>query len=58
MVVSCSVSAPRQLLGVGGLSVLCCFLGSECQNRPRVCAGSGGFLSCLRRVYEEQLSDV
>ena len=27
IVVSGSVSAPRPLLGVGGLSVLCCFLG-------------------------------
>ena len=36
--------------GVGGLSVLCCFIGAEWSNLPRVCAGSGGFLSCLRRV--------
>ena len=38
------------LLGVGGLSVLCCFLGAEWPNLPRVVAGSGHLLSCLRRV--------
>ena len=36
-VISGSVSVPRSLVGVGGLSVLCCFLGAECQNLPRVC---------------------
>ena len=50
--------APRLLLGVGGLSVLCCFIGAEWSNLHRVCVGSGGFLSCLCRVLEEQLSDV
>ena len=44
--VSRSVSVPRPLLGVGGLSVLCCFLGDGWLNLPRVCAGSGGFLAC------------
>ena len=37
-------------IGVGGLSVLCCLLEAEWPRLPRVCAGSGDFLSCLRRV--------
>ena len=41
-----SVSAPRPLLVVGDPSVL----GAEYHNLPRVCAGSGGFPSCLRPV--------
>ena len=36
IVVSSSDSGPRVLLGVGGLSVLCCFLGTEWPNLPRV----------------------
>ena len=50
IVASGSVSAPRPLLGVGAPSVLCCCLGAEWPNLPRVCAGSGCFPSCLRRV--------
>ena len=38
IIVSGSVSVPRPLLGVGGLSVLCCFLGAEWPNLPCVCA--------------------
>ena len=48
IVVSGSVSAPRPILGVDALSVLCCFLGAE--YLPRVCADYGGFPSCLCRV--------
>ena len=48
-----SVSAPRPILAVGTPSILCCCLGAEYPNLPRVCADSGGFPSCLRRVYEE-----
>ena len=51
IVISSSVSAPCPLLGVGGLSVLCCFLGAEWPNLPRVCAGSGRFSSFLRLVF-------
>ena len=50
IVASGSVSAPRPLLGVGGTSVLCCYFRAECPNLPRVCACSGGFPSCLRRI--------
>ena len=50
IVVFGSVSAPRPILGVGAPSVLCCFLGAEYPNPPRVCADSGGFPSCLSRV--------
>ena len=57
-VVSVSDSAPRLLLGVSGISVLCCFIRAEWPNIWRECAGSGGFLSCLCRVLEEQLIDV
>ena len=46
-----SVSADRKLLMVGGPSVLCCCLGAEWPNLPRVCAGSGGFPSCLHLFY-------
>ena len=53
-----SVSAPRPILGVYAPSVLCCFLGVELLNLPRMCADSGGFPSCMCRVYEEQLSDI
>ena len=52
------VSAPRPILGVDASSVLCCFLGVEYPNLPRVCADSGDFPSCLSQVYKEQLSDV
>ena len=48
IIASGSVSAPRPLLGVGDPSVPC--IGAECPILPRVCAGSGGFPSCLRRV--------
>ena len=54
----CSVSAPRPILGVDAPSVLCCFLGAELSNLPRVWADIGGFPFCLSRVYEEQLSDL
>ena len=47
IVVSSSVSAPPPLLGVGGLSVPCCFLWADWPILPRVWAGSGGFLSCF-----------
>ena len=50
IVASGLVSGPRPLLGVGAPLVLCCCLGDEWQNLPRVCACSGGFPSCLRRV--------
>ena len=50
IVASGLVSAPCLLLGVGAPSVLCCCLGTEWSNLLRVCAGSGGFPSCLRRV--------
>ena len=51
IVISFSVSAPRPLLGVSGLSVLCCFLGAVGPNPPRVCACSGGFfLSCAESM--------
>ena len=53
-----SQSAPRLILGVGVLSVLCCFLGAEWPNISRVCAGSEDFPSCMCRVLEEQLSHV
>ena len=58
IVVSGLDPASRMLLGVGGLSVLCCFIGAEWLNLPRVCAGYGGFISCLCRVLIAQLSDV
>ena len=49
IIASGSVSAPRPLLRVAGLSVLCCCLGAECPNLSQ-CSSSGGFPSCLRRV--------
>ena len=42
-----SVSAPRPILGVDAPSVLCCFLGAEYPNLPRVYADSGGFPSFI-----------
>ena len=50
IIASSTVSVPRPLLGVGTPSVLCCCLGDAWPNLLRVCAGSGGFPSCLRRV--------
>ena len=48
IIVSVSVSPPRQLLGVCSHLVLCCcFLGAEWSNLLCVCAGSGGLLSCF-----------
>ena len=46
------------MLRVGAPSVLCCCLGAEYRIYCVCCADTGGFPSCLRRVYEEQLSDV
>ena len=40
-----SVSALRPILGVDAPSLLCCFLGAEFPNLPRMCADSGGFPS-------------
>ena len=50
IVVFGSVSAPRPILGVDAPSVLCCLLGAEYPNLPRVCADSGVFPSCLSQV--------
>ena len=47
IVVFGSVSAPRSILRVGAPSVLCCCLGAEYPNLPRVCEDSGGFPSYL-----------
>ena len=43
-----SVSAPRSILSVGAPSVLCCCLGAEYPNLPRMCADYGGFPSRLK----------
>ena len=45
-----SVSALLPILGVDAPSLLCCFLGAEFPNLPRMCADSGGFPSCLCKV--------
>ena len=47
-----------ELLGVGGLPVLCCLHGAEWPKLSRVCEGSGGFHSCLYRVLEEQVMNA
>ena len=50
IVVFGSVSAPPPIFGVGALSVICCCIGDEYPNLLHVCAYSGGFTSCLRRI--------